>query len=160
MLGKPLIYRLFPVFFLFLFVQTKGLSQYKGVLKGNPVAFGFGIFNLDYERVLNRKTTLTVSAAYYYVKNYSNIFGAWAQYRYYFTHKKKPVPAGFYVGVDGGIGSSDGDSIGLFGFLLGYQWLMDSGVAIDLGIGPQYPMGGNADGLPIALPIFSIGYYW
>lgn len=76
-----------------------------------------------------------------------NLAGAGLGYRFYFTYAKKPVPGGFYINPQASfsVGTITNDldesysatMIG-FGAEIGYQWVWESGFALDLGIGPSY----------------------
>lgn len=119
------------------------------VIKTNPLGLAFGNFNVTYERVMNEKSSINIFGNYFYGFAGLDVaaFGVGAGYRFFFTHKKKPVPAGFYVqpqvGFSFGSVTDDFDddysysTIGI-GAEIGYQWVWDSGFVLDLGIGPQY----------------------
>ncbi|PID95653.1 MAG: hypothetical protein CSA94_00430, partial [Bacteroidetes bacterium] len=74
-------------------------AQQKQVIKTNPIALAFGNFNATYEKVLDSKSSVLISASYTYKLLGLNVNagGLGAAYRYYFTHAKKDVPTGFYV---------------------------------------------------------------
>ena len=117
----------------------------------NPLGFAFGFFNLRYEKALNSKTSFQVGGNYY-SRKFGELkttgFGFDGEYRFYITNKRKNVPRGFYIGPTVGIdfnnteesSTSTGASFSLFGFgaTIGYQWIRDSGFALELGAGPQY----------------------
>ena len=119
------------------------------VIKTNPLGLAFGNFNVSYERTLNESSSINVFANYFFGLAGLDVqaFGVGAGWRYYFTHAKKPIPAGFYVqpqvGLSFGNVTDDFDedfgysTIGI-GAELGYQWVWDSGFVLDLGIGPNY----------------------
>lgn len=110
------------------------------IIKTSPLALAFGNLNVTYERVLNEKSSFLVKANYIY-----QIFGVdvnagglAAGWRYYFTHAKKDVPAGFYINPEVEVGfASDFTNFGV-GAELGYQWVWDSGFVLDIGLGPKY----------------------
>ena len=123
------------------------------VLKTNPIGLAFGNFNVTYEKVLNsRKSSVLFSASYIY-EIFSvdvNTFGIGAGYRYYLTHAKKDVPTGLYVNpqLSFSFGSVDdfNYNITYIGAEIGYQWAWESGVVLDLGIGPNVAIfGGDYD---------------
>src|SRR5690606_3382532 len=114
------------------------------VVKTSPLALAFGNFNASYERAISSSSSVNLSANYQY-RLFGvdvNALGLGAGWRYYFTHAKKPVPAGFYVqpqaGVSfGNVGDANYTRMG-FGAEVGYQWVWESGFVLDLGVGPQY----------------------
>lgn len=119
------------------------------VVKTNPLGLAFGNLNATYERVLSESSSLNISASYFYgfAGIDVNSIGVGAGWRYFFTHKKKPVPAGFYVQpqVALSFGSVTDDFDDEFNYStfgvgaeIGYQWVWDSGFVLDLGIGPMY----------------------
>jgi hypothetical protein len=69
------------------------------VIKTNPLALAFGNFNVTYERTLNESSSLNIFGNYFFGLGDLDVtaFGVGAGWRYYFTHSKKPIPAGFYV---------------------------------------------------------------
>lgn len=130
----------------FLFVLLFGLgfmlsaNAQTQAIKTNPLGLAFGNFNVTYEKVLNDKSSFLVSGSYWY-----SLFGVdvglggvGAGWRYFFTHKNKDVPAGFYLMPQANVGfGGDVLRIGV-GAEIGYQWVWSSGFVLDLGIGPQY----------------------
>lgn len=169
---------LFSIFIsIFFFTASYGQTQ---VLKMNPLGFAFGFFNLRYEKALNTKTSFQVGGNFY-SRKFGDVkttgFGLDVEYRFYITNKKKNVPEGFYIGPNAGFDfnktedtdTSDGATFSLFGIgaTIGYQWIWDSGFALELGMGPQYSiLAGKGDGLDETvdyegfLPrlVFAIGY--
>ncbi len=124
-------------------------AQQKNVVKTNPISLAFGSFNASYERVLNSSSSVVVSGNYMYKLFGSEVTagGLGAAYRYYFTHAKKAVPAGFYIAPEasfsfGSVKYNNQDSAGFSSFGIGaevgYQWVWSSGFTLDLGIGPMY----------------------
>lgn len=128
------------------------------ILKTNPLGLAFGSFNAAYEQALTDKASFVVGGNVYFGKIFdvkTTGFGAFGEYRYYITNEKKDVPEGFYVGPTGTFGfvniesedeilgvpveseSYSGGTIGIGG-VIGYQWIFDSQVVLDVGIGPQY----------------------
>lgn len=125
------------------------INAQSNVIKTNPLGLAFGNFNATYERVFGTTSSLLLKGQYMYklLGTNVNLAGAGIGYRYYFTHAKKPVPAGFYINPFASIafGSVTNDldekysaSYMGFGAELGYQWVWDSGFVLDLGIGPMY----------------------
>ncbi len=143
---------------LLLFCTFKAEAQVKNIIKGNPIIFAGGILNAEYEHKLDNKKTLSVGGLIYPF-NGNSLFGAFSTLRFYITHKKKEVPAGFYVGPDAGVFLADEDVYPVIGGLIGYQWVWDSGFTLDLGIGPQYVLNGDFEA-PIPYPHLTVGYAW
>jgi len=115
----------------------------KGIIKVNPIGFAVGIFNATYEKPLNEKNSFAIGANYY---NYGNVgvsgFGLSGEYRFYFS-KNTTAPEGLFgapivslgsLSYDGSDGTESVFSIG-GGVKGGYQWVWDSGVALDLYFG-------------------------
>lgn len=126
------------------FAFTAMASAQSQVIKTNPLALAFGNLNVTYETVLTSSSSLNLSANYQYrlLGVDVNAFGVGVGWRYFFTHAKKPVPAGFYLQpqaavIFGNVGEYNYTTIGL-GAEVGYQWIWDSGFVLDLGIGPMY----------------------
>jgi len=124
--------------------------EYEGnlpnVLKINPISLAFGNFNLSYQRALNNASAIQVGANYWYRLFGTDVsgFGIRGGYQFFITNRAKAAPEGFYIGPQlsfNGFSVSETDesvtSVGI-GLLLGYQWVWDSGVTLDLGAGPIY----------------------
>ena len=145
-------------------------------IKVNPLGLAFGNFNATYEKVLNDKSSVLISANYQYqlLGVDVNSFGLGLGWRYYITNKKKPVPAGFHVTpqIGANFGSVDDFNYNTYviGAEIGYQWVWDSGFLLDLGIGPGFyffsgdyeDVGFDTDGSSFIGPIgtLAIGYAW
>ncbi|HOC04664.1 MAG TPA: DUF3575 domain-containing protein [Bacteroidales bacterium] len=84
-------------------VLAFGLNAQSNVIKTNPLALAFGDFNATYERVLNNSSSLQISGHYMFkfLSEEVNLGGVGLGYRFYITHAKKPVPAGFHVTPNG-----------------------------------------------------------
>ena len=114
------------------------------IIKTNPLGLAFGNFNATYEKTINEKSSFLVSANYTYRIFGVDVstFGFGGAYRFYFSHAKKQVPEGFYINPQANFnfGNADDDNFNTFGIgaEIGYQWIWDSGVVLDLGIGPSY----------------------
>ncbi len=135
--------------FIFCVVVFTGnsISAQKNVLKMNPLGFAFGIYNLTYERALSSSTSFQVKGSFF-----SKLFGLEvsslgfdADFKYFITHKRKPSPEGFYIGPGISINKTsysefnDGSATTFgIGGTVGYQWIWNSGFALDLGMGPKY----------------------
>ncbi len=146
-------------------------AQQKNVIKTNPIALAFGSFNASYEKVLNTKSSVIFSGHYMFQFLGLDVQagGLGAAYRYYFTHAKREVPTGFYLNPEIAFSFGSGkaanedvrSSFSSFGIgaELGYQWVWDSGFALDLGIGPMYRSGilSKSGGIGPAITI-AIGY--
>lgn len=156
----------------FLFSANLSFAQDQ-IVKTNPLGLAFGNFNAIYEKALNEKSSVSAGASYLYRLLGTDVtgFGLNTEYRYYITNATKPAPAGFYVGPSFGFRNFseknvDG-SISLIGIggTIGYQWVWDSGVSLDLGAGPQYSIiiaesDGSTEDFSGFLPrlVFAIGY--
>ena len=146
------IMKVFNKFFMtlllsFAFFTTGSYAQsHNHVIKANPIALAFGNFNVTYEKVISPSSSLLFSGSYMYKLLGEDITaaGVGAGYRYYITNKKLDVPAGFHVTPQAALafGKTDASSITTLsiGAEIGYQWVMKSGFAIDLGIGPNYAL--------------------
>ncbi|MEP7195222.1 MAG: DUF3575 domain-containing protein [Saprospiraceae bacterium] len=142
---------------LLLFTLSTSFAQ-KNVIKGNPIAFAAGIFNAEWEKAINSKSSFSVGAGVA-ILNDLNGFLLSSSYRFYITNRKKLVPEGLYVGGDGIliVGFEDETNL-LIGANVGYQWIWESGFTMDLGIGPHYLISDNYDSGTIPYPTFTIGY--
>ena len=133
-----------------------GAHAQNNVIKTNPLGLAFGNFNATYERVLGTSSSILIRGQYMYkifgVK--VGLGGVGLGYRYYITHVKKPVPAGFYINPEavysfGSMDDFNGTSVNLstigVGAELGYQWVWESGFVLDLGIGPMYTFVNGGD---------------
>ena len=127
-----------------------------GIIKVNPVGFAFGIFNAAYEKPLNEKSSVVVGASYFNWKNLGiSGLGASAEYRFYFSNNTT-APEGLFAAPILSVSSLSYNfsqldpetyetktkkesvfSIG-GGVKGGYQWVWDSGVALDLYFGYGY----------------------
>ncbi len=143
------------------------------IIKTSPIGLAFGNLNATYEKVLNEKSSVLASVSYTY-RTFGvdvNAFGIGGAYRFYFSHAKKAVPAGLYINpqVNFNFGGVDdlNYSVFSFGAEIGHQWLWDSGVVLDLGIGPNYislngsdvnDIGFDSDGGIFPSATIAIGY--
>ncbi len=118
----------------------------ESIVKVNPIAFAFGVFNVTYEKAISDSNSFTVGANYF---NWTGLnasgIGAEAAYRFYFS-KNNDAPEGMYAAPYlGGKIVNAGDSSGVAfggGAQAGYQWVFDSGLALDLFFGYGYFSGG------------------
>lgn len=131
-----------------LFVFSFSYSQNgPNIVKVNPLGLVFGSFNATFEHALNESSSFEVGANYF---NWSNLdlagYGAEVAYRFYFS-KNNEAPEGIFaspfLSVNGLTYTYDGDSEdSSFGFgggvKAGYQWVWDSGLALDLFFGYGY----------------------
>ena len=126
------------------FLFLTAINAQDNIIKTNPLGLAFGNLNATYEKVLNEKSSVLGSLNFTY-----RIFGVdvtalgiGGAYRYYFSHARKQVPAGLYINpqVSVNFGSVDDFNYNAFsiGAEVGYQWVWESGVVLDLGIGPNY----------------------
>jgi len=121
------------------------MNAQSSVIKANPIGLAFGAFNACYEKVISDKSSVVLSGSFF-SGGIGDVdvtsFGAGAGYRFYIT--KKEAPRGFYAQPTVGFGSGS-ESLTDVSYLqlgigvdLGYQWVWESGFALDLGIGPNY----------------------
>lgn len=120
------------------------------VVKVNPLGIVFGVFNGTYEQALNEKNSFTIGASYFSwgSLNFTG-FGAEAGYRFYFS-KTNEAPEGMYFAPYAGVNSYSytGSSSVTKGMAFGggvqggYQWILDSGLAMDLYFGYGFYTGG------------------
>jgi len=148
--------KLMIAFAIVLFGMSSVKAQdYNGIIKVNPIGFAIGVFNVTYEKPLSETSSVTIGASYF---NWSNLdisgIGADLGYRFYFSNNTT-APEGLFAGPVLSLGSysydystynGEGDyttekqsvfSIG-GGVKAGYQWVWDSGVALDLYFGYGY----------------------
>ena len=129
-----------------LFTANSYGQSHNHVIKANPIALAFGNFNVTYEKVLSSSSSVLFSGSYMYQFLGEDITaaGLGAGYRYYITNRKLDVPAGFHVTPQAAVafGKSDVSSVTTLsvGAEVGYQWVMNSGFTIDLGIGPSFSL--------------------
>ena len=116
------------------------------VLKVNPFGLAFGNINLNYQRALGATSAIQIGANYWYkiLGTEVNGFGVRGSYQFFITNRAKAAPEGFYIGPSVSYNSftekstdASASAVGV-GFMLGYQWIWDSGMTLDLGIGPIY----------------------
>jgi len=124
----------------------------QSIIKTNPIGLAFGNINLTFERALNNSSSFQVGANFFTKILGTDVSGIGfnAGYRFYITNAKKPAPEGFYVGPRFAYNSFkekstdiSASTIGI-GAMLGYQWVFDSGVTLDLGAGPTYLIAGES----------------
>ena len=142
-------------------------SNFNGhVLKTNPILTSLGWINGQYENILNEKSSFLIMGDIIATDLFDEFggVGLGVGYRRYFTYKKKPVPAGFYIQPQiRTLFATDGDDQGfggVIGFELGYQWMWSSGFVLDLGLGPGFYFGEEFDGGTAPTGTLSIGYAW
>ena len=127
------------------------MNAQDNILKTNPLGLAFGNFNVTYEKVLDEKSSVLGSVNFFFNTFGVDVsaFGIGGAYRYYLTNAKKAVPNGLYVNPQVGFtfgSSGDFNYSGIaIGAEIGYQWVWESGVALDLGIGPNYVNLGGGD---------------
>ncbi len=133
----------------FVFIFTIGAfaqAELPNVIKLNPISLAFGNFNLNYQRAINDATALQIGANYWYKIFGTEVSGIGVRgaYHFFITNRAKPAPEGFYIGPQVAYNSltekESNEKVTAFGvgLMLGYQWIWDSGVTLDLGAGPMY----------------------
>ncbi len=139
---------------LFSFSAVKA-QDVSGVIKVNPLGMAFGVFNATYEKPMSESSSLTVGASFFSWKNL-NISGIGGRlgYRLYFSNSST-APEGLFVSPvldlnsysydyytynDDGSTKIEKQSVFSVGGGVqgGYQWVWDSGVALDLFFGYGY----------------------
>jgi hypothetical protein len=137
---------LLAAFFFTTVVGVNAQAELPNILKINPISLAFGNFNLSYQRALNDASAIQFGANYWYRILGTEVSGVGARvgYQFFITNRSKPAPEGFYIGPQFGLNSltvKETDekvtSVGI-GLMLGYQWVWESGVTLDLGAGPMY----------------------
>ncbi len=143
----------------------------QSVVKVNPLGIAFGVINATYEKALSESGALEIGASYF---NWSSIgvsgLGGDVAYRFYFS-KNNDAPEGIYAAPLVGVNSltykdDSNNETALFislGAKAGYQWIFDSGLALDLYFGyGKYISGGFDDysGFSAGRPILgvAVGY--
>jgi len=130
----------------------------QSLIKTSPVAFSVGILNAVYEVPLNKSISLQGTIGFSLNEDIADgRFGIIGLSVRSYLHKLKEAPNGFYI--QGGVlaGSIDGDSGLIINFVLGYQWIWESGFVLDLGLGPAIDTTGELEGVS-PYPIASVGY--
>lgn len=135
---------IFLVIALFTFSLANAQSN---VVKVNPVGMIFGVFNATFEHAINENNSVLVGAQYF---NWGNLsmsgLGVQGGYRFYFS-KNNDAPEGIFASPFVSLSSVTYNPDGLeketsFGISAGgkagYQWLFDSGLALDLFFGYSY----------------------
>ncbi len=136
------------IFLLILFLSCMSSTYAQMILKLNPAELSLGRLEIEYEKTLSKSTSYSVKGIYYF----SSIMhsageisprGIEIGYRYYLTDKR--APNGFYVMPNTGILlDSDFTNISLSSDL-GYQWIWQSKILVDLSIGLKYNNNDLAD---------------
>lgn len=135
------------------YAQSEVQENLPNVVKINPISLAFGNINLGYQRALAPAHAIQVSANYWYKIFGTEVsgFGMRAGYQFFLTSSTKEAPEGFYIGPQlsfNTLTESETDvSVTAFGIgaLLGYQWVWNSGLCLDLGIGPVYQFASESE---------------
>jgi hypothetical protein len=138
------------------FAQKKSSSEFKNVVKINPLGLLLRSANVAYEHVLSEKSSVQGNVQFgaftIGTTKYSNI-GASVDYKFYLSNTKE-APAGFYASpgigffntrVKDGPQSLSGSGAIIKG-VIGNQWVWESGFALDLFGGINYFAGGSING--------------
>jgi len=134
----------------FLTVGISATAQ-SSAIKTGPAGIPFGFISACYEKVINDYSSFQISLSpYQKVNDYDgSVYGANLEYRLYIT--KKEVLRGFYLTPK--IGATNGnlteietgidfDATSIHVMVnLGYQWIWNNGVLLDIGFGPRYSIG-------------------
>ncbi len=139
----------------FLTISVQAQDGDLNIIKINPLGALVGAAHISYERALNARSSFLLSPSFGYFKmdkfKYS-IMGIGTEYRFYLLSSKE-APIGFYAGP--GIGYTFGkvklslpidahpvEKINVSGFaakgILGYQWIWESRLSLDINGGVQY----------------------
>lgn len=143
----------------FLFVAVAFVSfiakAQDNVVKVNPLGLVIGVFNVSYEKAINESGAIEVGANYFNWKNLDlSGMGGEVAYRIYFS-KNNDAPEGIYGAPFINVNSmkykyttldsnfipveKDDSAVGFGGGVKGgYQWIFDSGLALDLFFGYGY----------------------
>ncbi len=131
---------------------TIGISvaAQSSAIKFGPAGIPFGFVGACYEKVINDFSSFQISLnPYQKARDYDgSVYGGSVEYRLYFT--KKEVLRGFYLTPKAGITFGnltekdtgvdfDANSLHLM-VNLGYQWIWNNGILLDLGFGPKYSL--------------------
>jgi len=136
---------------MFVFTSVTAQENGKNVIKIEPFGALLGSYSMSYERVVSAKSSVQVDANYGNINLFGlriNTLGIGAGYRYYFS-KAKSVPEGFFVSPTLSLSSlslymdatpTNKITTGIFegGVVAGYQWIFNSGLQLDLYVGPGY----------------------
>ena len=136
--------------------QKKSESDFKNVVKVNPLGLLFGTANVSFEHVLTEKSAVQGNLQFGSISflgvKYTNI-GAGVDYKFYLSHTKT-APNGFYASpgigfysttIKDGSGSFKGAGAIIKG-VVGNQWAWESGFALDLFGGINYFAGSKITG--------------
>jgi len=134
------------VIILFISIGAQAQAELPNVFKINPISLAFGNFNLSYQRALSDASAIQIGANYWYKILGEEVSGIGVRggYQFFLTNRAKPSPEGFYIGPQIAYNSltdkNSDEKVTAFGIglMLGYQWVWDSGVTLDLGAGPMY----------------------
>lgn len=135
----------FAIMFIIAFSAT-AQADLPNIFKINPISLAFGNFNLSYQRALSDASAIQIGANYWYRILGQEVSGVGVRggYQFFLTNKAKPSPEGFYIGPQVAYNSlkdkESDEKVTAFGIglMLGYQWVWDSGITLDLGAGPMY----------------------
>jgi len=154
--------KLFFTAIIAVFTMTS-LSAQTQAVKINPIGAAFGLGNLGYEFSTNDSQSLTVSALYFKVGDFSGL-GAGLEYKFYFEGE---AITGWYAAPVGGFLSikSNNEKASIFtaGGEAGHQWVFGEHFALDVNAGYSAFFGGdnlsgfNGGGFTLGV---AIGYAW
>jgi hypothetical protein len=154
------------------YAQDEVQENLPNVVKLNPIGLAFGNINLGYQRALAPAHAFQVSANYWYKIFGTEVsgFGIRGGYQFFLTSQTKEAPEGFYIGPQISYNSLNEKgtdvSVSAFGVgaMLGYQWIWNSGLCLDLGIGPVYQFANEKGGTETSyqgfLPNITIALGW
>ncbi len=140
-------------------------QEVKNVVKVNPLGLIIGSASLSYERLLNEKSSVQLNANYgswNILGNKISSIGAGLDYRMYIS-KTKVAPNGWYLSPGASFSSVSYTSTDIFSNTItgsissiglkadmGYQWVWDSGFALELFFGAGYGIAsGDSDGISL-----------
>lgn len=132
------------LFFVLLSCTFSLAHAQKNIVKVNPIGIIFGVFNAEYEHAFTEKSSFTIGASYLNWKNVNvTAVGADLGYRFYFS-KTTAAPEGMFLSPFISLGNykyTDTNETAFavgYGGRAGYQWIWDSGFALDLYFGYGY----------------------
>jgi hypothetical protein len=153
--------RVFFVFCMSMILTFPGFAQdgenLPNVIKVNPISLAFGNINLSYQRALGASHAVQIGGNYWYKIFGAEVTGVGVRgaYQFFLTSRTKTAPEGFYIGPQVSYNSlkeriTEGESqasVSAFGVgaMLGYQWVWNSGLCLDLGIGPIYQFASESE---------------
>lgn len=145
---------------IFMLLTIHGRTQNTNVVKVHAIAMALKVVNLEYEKMLFPHSSLSMGLGTL-IPNRTNELTVvfYNFFRYYPKSKPYQTPKGFYMGAGlfGVIERRPLLRVESLGLIFGYQFaLSDDVFHIDLGVSPQFGLGGSSD-LVFPVPIVNLG---